>query len=65
MNEEMKKAISNDELIEKLFRFALEGTADMAFYLGVACGRIHYQEKTIQELKALFEREDLKMDGNA
>ena len=37
----------------------------MAFYLGVACGRIHYQEKTIQELQALFEREDLKMDGNA
>ena len=65
MNEEMRKTISDDDLRQKLFQFALEGTADMAFYLGVACGRIHQQEKEIRELKAIFEREDLKMEGSA
>jgi len=51
MCEDRKAAIGNDELIEKLHQYAMEGTAEMAFVLGVASGRIRWQEQQIAELE--------------
>lgn len=58
--------ISNDELVEKLRHYATEGyDPGMAFILGVASGRIIWQEELISELKASLESADLKMEDNA
>lgn len=65
MNQEKKETISNDELLQKLFDCTQFVPADMAFYLGAACGRIHAQEKMIEELRAELESMDIQMEDNS
>ena len=62
MKQGMRETISNDTLLQKLFDCTQYLPGEMAFYLGAACGRLHAQEKMIQELTAKLESEDLKME---
>ena len=54
--------ISNDELIEKLYERSSGCDGNLSFLIGVACGRIQWQQYRIADLEAALESSCLEME---